>query len=64
MNMYVLTAFWSYEGEAVLGVYISQEDAITAAQAEEACAIGDQRLIYEVPVGRTAYYFTDPVWAD
>ena len=61
--MYVLTWSWNYEGESVLGVYASQEDAIAAAQAEEASTFGDQRLIYEVAVGQGAYLYTDPLWA-
>jgi hypothetical protein len=61
--MFVLTALWAYEGEAVLGVYATQEDAIAAAQTEDAITLGDQRLVYEVPVGQPAYYFTDPLWA-
>ena len=33
MTVFVLTQEWQYEGEAVLGVYASLEDAQAAARA-------------------------------
>ena len=57
--MFVLCAEWSYEGEGVLGVYASLEDAIAAAGQTE---WGDCRLIYEVEVGAAPELNRELVW--
>ena len=53
MTVYVLTQEWEYEGEALLGVYASLEEARAAAQAYDSQG-SDCLLIYERQVGAPA----------
>lgn len=57
--MFVLCCNWDYEGEGVLGVYASLEQAIAAAGQTE---WGDGQLIYQVEVGAAPELNRDPVW--
>lgn len=60
MTVFVLCQEWQYEGEAVLGVYASLEDAQTAARAYDTGP--DFLQVYEVQVGATAQLGLVPVW--
>lgn len=59
--MFVLCECFDYEGEAVIGLYASQEDAVAAAEVYQAsrldsqgrCTI-DELAIYELEVGAAA----------
>lgn len=53
MSIFVLTIGWDYEGEALLGVYASLEDARAAAQAFDPAG-ADCLTIYERQLGAPA----------
>lgn len=58
--MFVLCCGWDYEGEAVLGVYASLEDAQAAANSY--VGYQDMICVYEVEVGAPAEVDREPVW--
>ena len=59
--MFVLCECFDYEGEAVIGLYASREDAVAAAEAYQASRTDsqgrvsiDELAIYELEVGAAA----------
>jgi hypothetical protein len=76
MQVYVLTSATAYEGENLVGVYSSLEEAQYAAghyaarserddRSEGYCAGGDYYNVYCVEVGRAGRWHTDEdaVWS-
>jgi hypothetical protein len=76
MQVYVLTSAEQYEGESLVGVYSSLEEAQYAAGHYEArsvqddrslgyCAGGDYYNVYCVDVGRAGRWYSeeDVVWS-
>ena len=60
MTVFVLTQEWQYEGEAVLGVYASLEDAQATARAYDTGS--DFLQVYAIAVGSAADLGRAAVW--
>ena len=60
MTVFVLTQEWQYEGEAVLGVYASLEDAQAAARTYDTGS--DFLQVYQIQLGSAADLGRAAVW--
>lgn len=62
MDLFVLCGGWDTEGQAVLGVYDSREEARVAGELLLPLALYDYLCVHQVPLGAGPLLRVDPLF--